>query len=350
MGKSKSSYRQTVKQMFIQKLKEMQKAGEGQSRNDLKKKGLDKQVISSFATYETYKKWALDYANWLKNNHPNATSWKKAKRLAKKYVSEKTAKYERGEMSCATVKTLASALNKLFGLQRDDRDFCAAPPMKRSEIKRSRDVEPGSGIEKLDNFGRGTGLRPFKELEAVHGQTHRTRKQILDLQFKLSAKLKATGSLTTKEKNLFEATNAVLRFKDVNDFVYVASGKGGKIRFAPIVGDHVAEIRDMIMSTPADQRVFADIPHSTIESMNEHALRAEYAAAIYHRYARPLDQLPLDRWNKGLQCAYSSQEYVCRGDMAGKHFDRVALGMVAVALGHSYNRVFDVVSHYSYKF
>ena len=348
MGKSKSSYKRTVKQMFVDKLVTMQRFGV--SRNELKKQGLDGEVISSYATYHTYKKCALAYANWLKHNHPEAKSWKKARRFANTYLAEMAARYERGEISAATVKTHAAALNKIFGRQRDDRDFFRAPPMKRSEITRGRSVEAGSGNVELDNFGRGTGLRAFKELEVLLGQTYRTRPQILDLQLKLGAKQKTTGSLNAKEKNLFAAATAALRFKDINDFVFVEKGKGGKMRFAPIVGDHVAEIRDMIMSTPADQRVFAEIPHDTFKTMNEHALRAEYAAAIYHRYARPLDQLPLDRYNKGLDVWYSSQVYVCRRDMAGNHYDRHALGLVAVALGHSYDRVYDVVSHYSYRF
>ena len=84
--------------------------------------------------------------------------------------------------------------------------------------------------------------------------------------------------------------------------------------------------------------------------MNEHANRAEYAAMIYHEYARPIDEIPKDRINHGSGKAYSSQVYYARKDMKGRCFDKCALGMVAVALGHSYDRVHDVVSHYAYKF
>ena len=122
------------------------------------------------------------------------------------------------------------------------------------------------------------------------------------------------------------------------------------MRYAPIVGPHMNEIVKKINETPVGKKVWGNVSLDTFKGMNEHANRAEYASTIYHEYARPIDEIPKDKVNRGSGRAYSSQIYYARKDMKGKQFDKMALGMVAVALGHSFDRTHDVVSHYAYKF
>ena len=156
--------------------------------------------------------------------------------------------------------------------------------------------------------------------------------------------------LSRREHDRLAACKAALRFEDKTHFVIVRSGKGGKLRYAPIVGPHTDAIVKKMTTTPIGQKVWVNVPHSTFKSMNEHANRAEYASTIYHEYARPINEIPKDRINRGSGKAYSSQVYYARNDLKGCCYDKTALGMVAVALGHAFDRTYDVVTHYAYKF
>ena len=251
-----------------------------------------------------------------------------------------------GNLSADTVKTDASALHKLYGIHPEDNDFYHAPAMHREDIKRSRTVSTNINNTELTDFGKGTGLRTYKELEGLRGRDYKTKDEIISWKNELERK----ANLSRKEHDQLAACKAALRFADKTHFIIVRNGKGGKLRYAPIVGPHSDEIVKKIKKTPVGKKVWDGISHTTFKNMNEHANRADYAATIYHEYARPIEEIPKDKINRGSGKAYSSQIYYARNDMKGRMFDKVALGMVAVALGHSYDRTHDVVSHYAYKF
>ncbi len=69
-------------------------------------------------------------------------------------------------------------------------------------------------------------------------------------------------------------------------------------------------------------------------SCSPHRYRAQYAARVYQKYARPLDALQ------------RKDKLYCRGDMAGRVFDKAALLRASEALGHSCTCV--IVAHYSH--
>ena len=71
---------------------------------------------------------------------------------------------------------------------------------------------------------------------------------------------------------------------------------------------------------------------------------AEYATAIYKAHARPIDQIPHDRVNKGTGHRYQSQVYTCRKDEAGRKLDKAAMLLCSKALGH--NRLEVVANNY----
>ena len=271
---------------------------------------------------------------------------KKARRYVTEYLDMRTAQYLDGRISAATIKTDASALHKLYEIKPEDNDFYHAPKMERTDIRRGRDKTPTIHNAPLMEFGRGTGLRTHKELEVLHGGDYASYDEIASLQEQLDAK----KDLTADEHNQLAACNAALRFTDKQHFVVVRKGKGGKLRYAPIIGPYTDEIVRRIKETPEGHRVWAGISHSMFARMNEHQNRAEYSAWIYREYARPIEKIPKDKVNAGTGKAYASEVYHGRKDMKGTAFDKYALGMCAVALGHSFNRTYDVVSHYSYLF
>lgn len=352
MGRKDKKYRRTLVQQGVDKLMAMQQFGI--KRKELKELGADGNGIASFETFRTYKKQTRLFLRYVERNHPEITTLKKAKKYIREYLDMRVGLYTEGKLSAATIKTQTSAIHFLFELDKGDSEFYHPPKMERSEIKRSRNSIPGSGIRKLDDFGRATGLRTFKELEVLHGGECVTYSELEEIFKDLNDKRASGVELSREEDDKFHAAQAALQFKNKEFFVIVRKGKGGKLRFAPIMGtnDEVEAVVNRIIRTPAKSRVWGGIPHSTFERMGEHALRAEYASRIYHEYALPIEELEQmkDRVNAGSGYAYSSRILVCRKDKKGLKFDRHALGLCAVALGHSYFRTQDVIDHYSYLF
>ena len=126
-------------------------------------------------------------------------------------------------------------------------------------------------------------------------------------------------------------------------------GKGGRERVAPIVGtpEEVARALSYLAGLNGKNRV-----HSGADI---HGYRAQYAQRIYQREARPVEAL------KGKTLDYTaltgkrakdggrirkSALYRCRGDEAGRVFDRAAMLAASRALGHDRESV--VGEHYLY--
>ena len=69
-----------------------------------------------------------------------------------------------------------------------------------------------------------------------------------------------------------------------------------------------------------------------------------YATDIYRKYARPIEEIPYDKVNKGTGKRYQSEVYSCRKDEAGKKLDKAAMLVCSKALGH--NRISVVADNY----
>ena len=123
-------------------------------------------------------------------------------------------------------------------------------------------------------------------------------------------------------------------------FVYVKSGKGGRTRLAPIIGDKAKEIFAKIKNTPKADKVFPHV-HSNADI---HSFRSDYATTLYNETARPIESIPYDRINKGTGYSYQSEVYNCRSDQKGIKLDRQAMLYTSKALGH--NRIDIVANNY----
>ncbi len=343
-GYKDKKYHKNLRQQTVDALTEKQAFGK--SRNHLKKLGLADEKITSVETYRTYKKACFRFTDYVEKNYPECTTLKKARRYITEYLDMRTMQYQDEKISAETVKTETSALHKLYSIKPEDKDFYHAPAMHREDIKRSRNADTDIDNSELKEFGEGTGLRTYKELKVLKGGDYATKEEI---QY-LANELKRKKNLTRSDHDQLAACKAALRFTDKTHFIIVRNGKGGKLRYAPIVGPHTDEIVKKVKETPAGQKVWGNVSLNTFKTMNEHANRAEYAATIYHEYARPIEEIPKNRINHGSGKAYSSQVYYARNDLKGCCFDKIALGMAAIALGHAFDRTYDVVTHYAYKF
>lgn len=119
-----------------------------------------------------------------------------------------------------------------------------------------------------------------------------------------------------------------------------ATEKAARERVSPIIGKNAAQIVERIRSTPSGEKVWQHIH----QSADIHGYRAEYATDIYRAHARPIEEIPYDRVNKGTGRKFQSDVYTCRKDESGKKLDKKAMLICSKALGH--NRIEVVANNY----
>lgn len=258
----------------------------GRKKKPDKIAGISQNYIYSWETYHSYLKHCCYFAKWCKENHGCKTI-----EQCKMYASEwmKT----REHLSVYTQKMEASALVKLYGCTLEELNIYTAARQRkditrsRNTVKRDRHFSESNHAE-LVAFCRATGLRRA-ELKALHGTA------------------------------LYQDRSGY--------YLHITSGsKGGRERYAPIIGDKDLVIR--LCKQAGDGKVFEKIPSGA----DIHSYRRDYATAIYQQYARPLEQLT------------AKEKYYCRGDRKGEVFDRAAMRIASNALGHG--RIEVIAGHY----
>ena len=336
MGRRNKEYSKTLHQQAYDRLTGMQAFGE--SKREAKDKGTDKEKIFSFNTYKAYWKHTKYFIQYIKENHPDCTTLKSAK----KYVNEWLQVRAEQGLSAWTVQLEAKAMGKLYGISPDDENYFKPPKRNRADITRSR----GDAVrdrhfsttnnDELIKFCKGTGLRRG-ELSELRGGELRTKAQI-EQEIK---QIEATpGKDRTDEETRRLGVLKDTRLFDSEYYVFVRNGKGGRERLSPIVGKNVEQIVKRIKSTPEGEKVWQHV-HKCADI---HSYRAQYATDIYRAHARPIEQIPYDKVNKGTGKRYQSEVYSCRKDEAGKKLDKAAMRVCSKALGH--NRIAVVADNY----
>lgn len=258
----------------------------GRKKKPDKLSGISQNYIYSWETYHSYLKHCCYFVKWCKENHGCKTI-----EQCKAYASEwmKT----RENLSVYTQKMEASALVKLYGCTLEELNIHTAARQRkditrsRNTVKRDRHFSESNHAE-LVAFCRATGLRRA-ELKALRG--------------------------------------TALHQDSSGYYLYISSGsKGGRERYAPIIGDKDLVIR--LCKQAGDGKVFEKIPSGA----DIHSYRRDYATAIYQQHARPLEQLT------------AKEKYYCRGDQNGEVFDRAAMRIASNALGHG--RITVIAGHY----
>lgn len=201
-------------------------------------------------------------------------------------------------MSAWSVRAYAAAALKVFGESAKDYDL---PARHRADIFRSRYETIGDkhfSVTKnaeLINFCECTGLRSIKELQTLKG-------------FDLIPRGNGQYAITVQE------------------------GKGGKYREVPVMGtpEQVKAVVDR-MRDSGTGKVWTHV-HSNADI---HSYRATYACRMYESVARNPKTLPFQ------------ERYCCRGDMKGVWYDREAMKITSLALGHER---YDVIAeHYLWR-
>lgn len=336
MGRRNKAYSKDLHQQAYDRLTGMQAFGE--SKKEAVANGTEKEKIFSFNTYKSYWKHTKYFIKYIKENHPECTTLKSAK----KYVNEwLQARVDQG-LSAWTVQLEAKAMGKLYGISPDDENYFKPPKRNREDIKRSRgDRVRDKHFSKTNNdelikFCKGTGLRRA-ELGELRGKDLVTREEIeaeiSQLESRPAAELTPAD---TKRLEMLQDT----RLFEGDYFTHVRNGKGGRERMSPIIGPNTEQIVERIKSTPAEEKVWQHIH----QSADIHGYRAEYATIIYRAKARAIEEIPYDRVNRGTGRKYQSEVYTCRKDEAGRKLDKAAMLVCSKALGH--NRIEVVANNY----
>ena len=336
MGRRNKAYSKDLHQQAYDRLTGMQAFGE--SKKEAVANGTEKEKIFSFNTYKSYWKHTKYFIEYIKENHPECTTLKSAK----KYVNEWLQTRVDQGLSAWTVQLEAKAMGKLYGISPDDENYFKPPKRNREDIKRSRgDRVRDKHFSKTNNdelikFCKGTGLRRA-ELGELRGKDLVTREEIeaeiSQLESRPAAELTPAD---TKRLEMLQDT----RLFEGDYFTHVRNGKGGRERMSPIIGPNTEQIVERIKSTPAEEKVWQHIH----QSADIHGYRAEYATIIYKAKARAIEEIPYDRVNRGTGRKYQSEVYTCRKDEAGRKLDKAAMLVCSKALGH--NRIEVVANNY----
>ena len=336
MGRRNKAYSKDLHQQAYDRLTGMQAFGE--SKKEAVANGTEKEKIFSFNTYKSYWKHTKYFIKYIKENHPECTTLKSAK----KYVNEWLQTRVDQGLSAWTVQLEAKAMGKLYGISPDDENYFKPPKRNREDIKRSRgDRVRDKHFSKTNNdelikFCKGTGLRRA-ELGELRGKDLVTREEIEAEISQIESR--PAEELTPADTKRLEMLQDTRLF--VGDyFTHVRNGKGGRERMSPIIGPNTEQIVERIKSTPAEEKVWQHIH----QSADIHGYRAEYATIIYKAKARAIEEIPYDRVNRGTGRKYQSEVYTCRKDEAGRKLDKAAMLVCSKALGH--NRIEVVANNY----
>ena len=336
MGRRNKAYSKDLHQQAYDRLTGMQAFGE--SKKEAVSAGAEKEKIFSFSTYKAYWKHTKYFIKYIKENHPECTTLKSAR----KYVNEWLQTRVDQNLSAWTVQLEAKAMGKLYGIAPDDENYFKPPKRNREDIKRSRgDRVRDKHFSKTNNdelikFCRGTGLRR-KELQELRGKDLVSKEQIeAEISQLQCIPEEQRAPSVTKRLEMLQDT----RMFDEGWYVHVRNGKGGRERLSPIIGKNAEQIIERIAGTPAEETVWQHVHNSA----DIHGYRADYATAIYKAHARDIKDIPYDKINRGTGKRYQSQVYTCRKDEAGKKLDKEAMLVCSKALGH--NRISVVADNY----
>ncbi len=342
MSRKNKAYKRDLKQQVHDKLSSM--LAIGVSKRESKLEGTDKTKIFSYKTFETYKIHCMYFVDYIRSVHPECTTLKSARKYVGEWLSKRESEVSplTGEpLSAWTIQTEAKALNKLYGIDPTSKDYYEPPIRHRSDIKRSRTtVVRDSHFSETNNdelikFCRGTGLRR-REITDLKGDSLFHKEDI--------NKFLNDPSLMDLLP-IIENKNPILRrniFEDAllfdEDNFLLVKGKGGKVRFAPVLGPNFQPIVERVKNTPPNRKVWEYVSTNA----DIHGYRSDYATSLYKKYSQPIEEI--EQFCKANGISKRERIYYCRGDEKGKKLDVSAMKLVSKALGH--NRISIVATNY----
>ncbi|MSS78820.1 hypothetical protein FYJ26_10600 [Anaerococcus sp. WCA-380-WT-2B] len=301
----------TLKKDIQHRLNTYLQNGQGSSRNEDKnnKKDLTQNKIYSFVTYKNYKRSCYKLVDYLFKNNKEV---RQLKDLKINHVNNYLQHLIDKGYSAPTINSSKAAIAKL--MQISSKEFIATPKVYRANITRSRkpvirDKHISKETESFyAKFTTAIGGRR-SEMENIRGT---------DLIFR-------DVKITFKNKTYVLAKNYPC--------IHIKNGKGGKERFAPIIGKNTQETKEITnyIKKAGENKVFGKLP----SHFDNHFYRGQYAKRVYKKLARNTATIK-DK----------TEVYFCRKDKAGTAWDKRAMIISSKWLGH--NRIDVIARHYLY--
>lgn len=336
MGRDKRNrYYKDLHQQAYQKLTGM--CAFGESKHRAKADGTAKDKIFAYKTNQTYWQNIKYFLRWVQQTHPDCRTLKKARPHIREWLEIR----ESQGLSSWTIHTELAALTKLFDLIPGDLGDYTPPKRRRQDIRRSRgDAVRDRHFSERNNdalvkFVKATGTRR-NILSKLRGNDLWSRERMENMIESLKEK-DLTDEKRILRKNL---EDALAMFPEQQFYIAHIRDKGGKTRFAPIIGPYAEMAIERMQQTAPDELVFFHVPGGA----DIHGYRADYATALYKTYARRIEDIPYDSYNRGSGRKYQSEVYTCRRDERGKKLDKAAMRRTSFALGH--NRINIIADHY----
>lgn len=297
MGRwDKKKQKNTLNDDIYKELLTMYQNGKGRSRNkDKDIPGATKNKIYSTNTYEGYKRQCRRFSKWLKKEHPEV---KHLNQVKIEHVNEYLQTMIEENLSASSISTAKAAIAKVLHVSSEE--FIKTPERYRKDIKRSRNI-----VKRDKNLSKETEKKFAKLTSAIGGRR--------------------------REMEALKGTD--LKFnKHGVPFVYIKNGKGGKKRYAMIVGETREETEEIIeiFKQAGKLNICSKLP----TAFDNHFYRGAYAKRVYNKFARPEEKIP------------DKQKYIMRKDRAGQILDRRAMKITSRCLGH--NRIDIIARHYLY--
>lgn len=286
----------SLKYQIINKLNELSRFGESKYKQKLENRARGEtnlvrvEGVYSFSTFESYKKQANYFLQWLKEKEYR---YKILEEIPRERVREWLEYNKERGLSAWTLRLQGSAMAKVMDCRTTDFNF-RYPIRDRREIKRSR------GAAERDNV------------------SYENNRDLIDF-------LKATG---LRKKEIQKISSNKVFERDGQLFVKVDNGKGGKEREVHVIKEHEERVREIAEKYKDEDRMFEKIN----SHIDVHGIRREYAAARYI-------EIQSERESNSNRLR---KEVYCRRD--GVVFERDILMQVSRDLGH--NRVDVVARHY----
>ena len=335
MNKKKKKRNKDLHQQAYDKLTSM--LAFGRSKNEDKHGEGIKKNIYQHTTFDTYWKHIKYFVDYVKKNHPECTKIKNARKYVKEWLEYRTSE----GYSAWTINLQAKALGKFYQITPDDKDYFKCPTRHKEDIKRSRNKDGKYNerfneekYEELVHFCKHTGLRKDKCLTKIENNCLYGVDDI-------DKEIKRLKSEPANEDNtkLLTALYDTKLFKE-KWFIKV-KGKGGRIRFAPIL-DNDEQVIQKIQNTYPGNKVWPkkQVPNNC----DGHGYRRDYAQELYRQYACNINSMP--KFFEDSRGDIHLSRYFKRGEDKGIVLDKKAMSIVSIAIGHGKDRFTTLADNY----
>lgn len=292
----------------------------GVSRDDLKKWGNDDRFITSSRCRHTYQNQMNNLFEWCRNRKFRIKHTDDMKQYCQLYINWMI---QEG-YSASTQKTFSSAVNKFYGddlMLQTQKRFRSDITKNRNPVKSLKKFNPEKNWQ-LVNFCQHTGLR----------RSELTRSRIQN----------EAAEYSIEECQQLNLKGVCLIEKDGDYYIHNVIGKGGKHRDVRILNNDLFVLDHLRYLSDGDHLFNNVHAHCPV-----HRYRSEYAKNMYKLVCSELPSIIKGERMIDYKGSNRPREYICRSDKAGEVYDRKALEITDLYLGH--NRPDELVQSYFYK-